>query len=348
MVTDGAGCMASETLVISGTPAVTATVNSNDVSCDGTNDGSATVTTNSGTGPFTYLWSDGQTTPTAINLTAGSYTVVITDAVGCTVTETAVVGQIPPVTATITPTDVDCGAVDNGTATAIPSGGTAPFFYQWSNNAVAPAIAGLTAGTYMVTITDAGGCSVVESVTINDPNLVLAVNASQVVVDLYVTGTVDFTDNTPGATSWDWDFGDGMGTSTAQNPSYTYTETGTYTVTVTVSNGICSEETTIDITVVDNTPPPSSVEDIKGLATFDIYPNPTSGLFNINLNLANRTDISIRVVNTIGQVLIADELGEVQGELMKAYDLRKFAHGMYFVTITDGTGTATKRLFYNW
>ena len=66
---------------------LTSTVSSMDALCNGSSDGSATVTTSGGTAPYTYLWDDGQTIATAGALTAGSYTVTVTDANGCTETQ---------------------------------------------------------------------------------------------------------------------------------------------------------------------------------------------------------------------------------------------------------------------
>ena len=84
VITDALGCsFTSPTVTVTQPLALIATSSFTDVSCDGGSDGTATVTPTGGTLPYTYLWSDGQTSLTAIGLIAGSYSCVITDALGC-------------------------------------------------------------------------------------------------------------------------------------------------------------------------------------------------------------------------------------------------------------------------
>ena len=146
------------------------TSSSTDATCVG-NDGTATATPTSGTAPYTYSWNTTpvQTTQTANNLAAGDYDVTVSDALGCSVTETVTVaigaGSLSP--PTMTATDEVCGA-GNGTATATPIDGTAPYIYQWDdpNTQTTQTATGLTSGTYEVTITDAGGCSATNTVVV--------------------------------------------------------------------------------------------------------------------------------------------------------------------------------------
>ncbi len=136
-------------------------------SCGGAS-GSATVATSGGTAPFTYQWdaaANNQTTATAMNLTQGTYTVVVSDAMGCQETGTVTVTEPAPLTVTITHTDEN-GTNGDGTATATPAGGTPSYTYLWSNGQTGASISGLSAGTYDVSITDINGCSITESVII--------------------------------------------------------------------------------------------------------------------------------------------------------------------------------------
>lgn len=145
---------------------ITGTISTNS-SCGGS-DGTATVNT-TGPGPFTYLWNSGGTTATEINLSAGTYTVTVTDVnSGCLETSTVIVNDNNAPSASISSsTDESCNGCNDGTATVSASGGTPPYTYSWSpsggNNATAT---GLGAGTYTVTVTDGGGCSTTTTVTI--------------------------------------------------------------------------------------------------------------------------------------------------------------------------------------
>ncbi len=346
LITDGNSCTTTAIVNINDTPMVQVAATGANETCNGAGDGSATATATAGISPFTYSWSNGQSGAAQGGLTPGIYIVTATDAVGCTSVSSITIAAGPTISLGINTTDVSCGIDNDGTAIASIAGGTPPVVYEWSNNTVAPGIAGLIAGTYFVTATDANGCSTTGSATILDPNIDADVVASMLVIDLYVDPTVQFTDNSVGATSWDWDFGD-SGTSMLQNPTHTYTQEGTYTVTVIVSNGQCSDTQLVTITVIDTTPP-SAIEDVAGLSDLTIYPNPTTGRFSIEMTLSQNTDLSINVINALGQTLITDELGAVSGAVLKSYDLATFANGIYFVQITDGRNSVTEKLFYNW
>jgi len=338
-VTDANNCTETSTFTITG---MAITVTSIDETCANTNNGSATAISNNGTGPFVYLWSDGQSTATASGLAPGTYTIVITDTNGCVGTESVTIAAGQVATLSTTTTNVSCGLVDDGTAVANLNGGVQPITYVWSNGAVSQGVAGLNVGTYMVTATDAVGCSATGSVTIMDANINADVMPSQVVINLAVNPTVNFTDNTIGATSWMWDFGDGT-TSTVQNPSHTYTAVGTYTVTVTVSNGQCSDTQTIIILVNDTS---TGLEDWEGMTSFEVFPNPTTGQFTLALNVAESTDLVVRVLNPLGQAVITDRLEGVSAAVNTEYDLSRFTSGVYFVQVTDGARVVAKKLFY--
>lgn len=149
------------------------------------NNGTATATAVSGSPPFTYTWSTVpvQTTSTASGLAAGSYDVTVSDVQGCSITQTVNVPldasnltlPLPTTTATI------CTA-NNGSATANPVGGTAPYTYAWNTVPVetAQAITNLAAGNYSVTVTDANGCTATNTalVALDPGNLSVAINGS--------------------------------------------------------------------------------------------------------------------------------------------------------------------------
>lgn len=140
-----------------------------DATCNGAMDGTATATATGGLAPYTYMWdaaAGNQTTATATGLAAGSYDVTVTDANGCTTTETVVVTEPTAVSATMSSTD-ETAAGNDGTATATAAGGTSPYTYSWDNGGTTSMISGLAAGTYVVTITDANGCTYMDSVVVN-------------------------------------------------------------------------------------------------------------------------------------------------------------------------------------
>jgi PKD repeat protein len=145
-----------------------ANMSSSNTGC-GTCDGTATAVGTGGAPPYTYTWntSPQQNGATAGNLCAGAYTVTIVDGNGCSGTASTTVSSAGGVTSTATSTDAGCGGCD-GTGTASGSGGTAPYTYVWNTTPVqnSSTATGLCAGTYVVTTTDAAGCSATSSVTV--------------------------------------------------------------------------------------------------------------------------------------------------------------------------------------
>ncbi|MCB9185745.1 MAG: SprB repeat-containing protein [Flavobacteriales bacterium] len=121
--------------------------------------GSVSVAVTGGTAPYTVLWSTGATTMSVSNLMAGSYSVTVTDANGCTTTCSAQVDEPSDLTATCSKVDGTCSNNNQASVSVTAAGGTAPYTYLWSNGSTASSISGLAAGTYSVTVTDANGCT---------------------------------------------------------------------------------------------------------------------------------------------------------------------------------------------
>ncbi len=117
-----------------------------------------------GAAPFTFAWSDGQTGPTAQNLTLGTYSVTVLDASGCSAAGEYKVGpthiQYYPITEIKVDDEPDCVNTANGALQAVlHQSGYLPYNYQWSNGATSQSISNLQTGTYSVTVTDALGCT---------------------------------------------------------------------------------------------------------------------------------------------------------------------------------------------
>ncbi len=141
------------------------------VGCNGGNTGNATITTTGGALPFTYLWSNGQTTPTATNLIAGIYSVTATDANGCAATANITITQPTLLVVNTSSTSPVCFGNTNGTALVSATGGTTPYTYAWTSPGAptTASVTGLSSGTFNVTVTDAHGCIQSGSVTLTNP-----------------------------------------------------------------------------------------------------------------------------------------------------------------------------------
>lgn len=177
VVTDNAGCIASVSQLIDQPDSIITFPSSTPVSCNGGNDGTAKVLVALGTPPYTYLWDDSQnqTTVQATGLTAGTYTVIITDNNNCQQAVDVVVTEPTPIEASLNAYDVNCFGACDGSVVANVSGGTPPYNYYWSpslnNNA---SNFNLCAGSYFLTVEDANLCSTTLSTTVNEPPLLTA------------------------------------------------------------------------------------------------------------------------------------------------------------------------------
>ncbi|MCU0345423.1 MAG: T9SS type A sorting domain-containing protein [Saprospiraceae bacterium] len=174
VVTDAVGCSAFASATVNEPAVLSASTLKFDVICIPDTDGSAIVLPTGGTAPYNYAWSGGQTTANISNLGTGTYNVTVTDANGCSVSSQAQVFSTTTLAVTTTKLDADCFASNDGAATAVVTGGSSPFNYVWSNGVTAPLNQNLVAGTYGVTVTDADGCIVNGSATVNSPALFTA------------------------------------------------------------------------------------------------------------------------------------------------------------------------------
>ncbi len=219
---------------------------SDDVSCFDDSDGSIEISVSGGTGAYTYLWSNGATTQDISGLEAGTYSVTVTDANGCTDTLSGIEIDEPTelVVTVLLITDASCAGSQTGAIDIGVTGGTASYTYLWSNGATTQDLSSIGAGNYSVTVTDGNGCEeVLSGIMVDDPS-------SLEVVATLVTDTSCF-DGNNGAIDI---------TVTGGTPSYTYLwsngattqdvsglEAGTYSVTVTDANGCTDTLSGIEI-----------------------------------------------------------------------------------------------------
>lgn len=239
-VTDANGCTEAQTITVGSTTVnLTASNTTTNSACGGAT-GSATVTPTNGTSPYTYLWSDGQTTQTAANLAANSYSATITDANGCTGAVSGIVVNNPnsptssaSITSNFNGEDVSCNGSSDGEATVTASGGTAPYTYNWTGGQTTAIATGLMANVYSVTVTDDASCSSISSITITEPTAVAisAATTTDVACNGGSDGAIDITvAGGTGAYSFSW-------SNSATTEDLTALVAGAYTGTITDANG---------------------------------------------------------------------------------------------------------------
>lgn len=157
-------------LEVSYTAPKQAEIGYNAATCTPGNDGDAAVSSITGTAPFSYLWSSGQTTAQINNLGIGAYTVTITDANGCTILREAEITEPGAPELLLEPYPESCTTGSDGhIAAAVVNGGTATYTYAWdagAGNQTADTAFGLSTGTYSVTVSNINGCDAVASASV--------------------------------------------------------------------------------------------------------------------------------------------------------------------------------------
>lgn len=166
-------CEAKDTVTVRVDRVLASFTDSTQVSCFGLNDGEATFTPSSGIAPFSYTWSNGQNSTTAANLTAGTYTVTVTDSAGCTANGSITITEPAALSLAFNPatTNLTCFG-DLTQITTTVTGGTTPYTYSWNTGASTPDLNNIPIGFYRLEVRDSNNCFIADSTTITQPNLI--------------------------------------------------------------------------------------------------------------------------------------------------------------------------------
>ncbi|MES2873842.1 MAG: hypothetical protein V4708_08980, partial [Bacteroidota bacterium] len=244
-VTDANNCTATTSVIITQpASALALTSAKTDVLCFGATNGSVNLSVTGGTAPYTYAWTGGITTEDLTGLAAGTYNVTVTDANNCTATASVIIIQPAAALAlTSSKTDVLCFGSSTGAINLNVTGGTAPYTYAWTGGVTTEDLAGLAAGTYNVTVTDANNCTATTSVIISAPAASLALTSSKTDILCFgaSTGAINLS-VTGGTAPYTYAWTGGVATE-----DLTGLAAGTYNVTVTDANN-CTATAAVIIT----------------------------------------------------------------------------------------------------
>lgn len=319
-IKDANNCSITRLATVTTVTAITGTISQTAfINCFGQSTAALNLSVSGGTSPFTFLWSNGATTQNISSLPAGSYSVTITDAKGCTSSASFSVTQPIALSATTATSNYNgFGVTCNGAATGFinltVSGGTSPYTYEWSNGATIKDISSLTAGSYSVTVTDSKGCTIIKSANLTTPTTVAVALASKT--------NVTCNGGTDGAVTLNASGGAGTynyskdGIVWQASNTFTALTQGSYTFLARDQNN-CSSPTPLAVTITQ----PAAI-----VITF-------SGFQNANCGAA---DGAVQAIASGGTGALTyqwkDQANNVVGN---ASTLSNVVSGSYTVTVTD-------------
>lgn len=241
LVTDNQGCTQTQLVSISEPTAIAVSISASNDNCT-TGTGSISLATAGGVSPYTYLWSNNQTTAAISGLSGGTFSVTITDGNGCTLdTSASIVSTVAPTLSVASFNDVLCFGDSTGSATVGTNGGTAPFTFAWQPfGSTAASASGLSAGTYSVVVTGADGCSDTITLAINQPPQLLVTCQSSDENCNYQDGSA-FVNASGGTGTYNYAW-----SNSSSGDSISQLSAGTYSVVITDQNG-CSETCSVAV-----------------------------------------------------------------------------------------------------
>lgn len=295
-----------------GTPVTASIASQTSPSCIGGNNGTASVNVNTGAPPYNYLWSpSGGAASSATGLSAGNYTVTITDANGCIGTVNITIAPGLQLAGNALPANVTCNGLNNGSASINMSNGAAPYTYLWSPSGSGSNSSNLSPANYTVTVTDNNNCSTNIVFAIAEPALLTASNISSDANCSNAGGIATITPN-GGTPPYSYSWSPSGGSASTNNNL----ASGNYTVTVTDDNN-CTATTNFII----NLP---GVLVINGSST------------DVTCNGANDGSASVNIVTGNGPYTYAWQPSGGNGASANG-----LAPGNYTITVTDNAGCIT-------
>jgi len=296
----------------------------------------------SGTPPWTLTYTiDGQNPTVVSNILSSPY--IIHTSTGGVYEVTALSDSlcsgtnfVGSCTVTVNPLpNVNLGPdveICNGQTATLYGGSFASYF--WSNFSTDSSITVGTAGNYSLTAVDLNGC--VNSDTVN-----VSVRSAPVSSFTFSPNILEvtFNNSSTDADSFNWDFGDGT-TSAEVNPVHNYPGPGSYLVTLNAISPCGTSVMNDSVSLVF-----SGLEPTPVMLTLNIYPNPSSGLFTIEVNNSENATLELKITNPLGQLVFQEEINGKK--IVRQFNMSLNASGIYLIRLISNDTAFSHKLILN-
>lgn len=307
-----------------------------DLSCNGANDGSISITIFGGQPGYSVIWTgpDGFSADelNISGLSAGNYTLEVTDEAGSVLTAEFTINE--PSAILYTPEtiqDVSCNGDADGFIVGVANGGQVPLEYIWNTGDTSSSISDLAAGNYSCTVTDANGCKNEFTYEISQPDELILVSGE--IMDASngeANGSIDI-DVSGGTQPYEYAWSTGESSEDIENLAE-----GSYSCVVTDANGCMINLGPFE--VMNST----ATSEMEGLTTFAYFPNPASDHLLIELSFDSKRPFNISLISRLGQTV--KELSYDTGNLSTSLDLKDLNEGMYFLLISKNGQSIVKKI----
>ncbi|MFT6742715.1 MAG: hypothetical protein ACJAVF_004236, partial [Paraglaciecola sp.] len=365
ILTDDNGCFVEDTIMVNQPDAFAVMETVQDPLCFNDENGTISLAVIGGIAPYDFDWSTGEINTDVLssqisNLADGSYSSSITDANGCTTIQQSEVTEPDLLGLNFQIQRAGCTTNDDGSVDITVSGGTPAYSFNWNNNEISEDISAITAGNYSVTVLDANNCELTRSFVIAETDTTFTayfLAASGLfdvdTVEVFADEIIQFIDvSNPLPLTWDWSFNDpSNNSSNLPNPAFGYPDDNTadetaYFPKLVVSNLFCRDSIDKQIWITNNlriiAPPKDSLFYID-FKEVKAYPNPSTGLVTVEVELTNTQDLSLNIVDAVGMIHQRKEFSDKDTYKIEL-DMSDLTPGIYFINLHSSTRVHTVRV----
>lgn len=322
-ITDDALCNFTDSYVIENPDPIVLDADIILPSCTTTELGSISVETAGGEAPYDYVWSNQLIGPIITGLSAGQYTVTVTDARNCQHVEIYELSNDVVISVTSTTMNVSCFNGTDGEISISATGANPPFSFEWDNGLMSNSIVGLSAGEYTITATDALGCQLITKYTITEPAALSVVEEQVNTSTTGPSGSI-LLNIVGGVPAYDvvWNIGE---TGTFIDDL----DVGVYEATITDANG-CTLVVSYEITVSTSTTSFAS-------QPLEVFPNPSLGLVYIQLPDVLSSEYAVSLIDIRGRQVSYQTGPSAVSQIF--LEVNNYVPGLYLLSIVDENKT---------